>query len=573
MQRKKIKQDSIFQLIVTISIIVLFAVASNYLFTRIDLTSDSRYTLSSHTKELIKELDDIVYFKVYLNGDLPAGFKRLENATHEILDDFRAYGKDNVQFEFINPSESSDQKTRNEIFKQLYQKGLDPTNLQVKEKGGGNSQKIIFPGVIVSYRGMEIPVNILKNYMGYSPEGNLNASIQALEYELTFAIHKLTTSEVPKIGFIDGHGELDNFQVGDIANTLSELYHLERIRLNGDIYSLQDNLSRNKYDLIVIAKPKSTFSEEDKFLIDQFIMNGGRSLWFIDEVNVNMDSLAYTRTTLGLTNKLNIDDQLFKYGVRINPNLIQDVQCAVIPVNTALYGQQPKFEPAPWIYFPLMSPSQNHIITRNLDMIHSQFVGSIDTVGINPEIKKTVILSSSKYSRTVMAPVLVDLSLISEKISANRFNKSYLPTGVILEGEFPSIYTNRTLPIKTQNSKFIFKDKSEQTKMIIFSDGDLIRNHVREDGENSEVLPLGYDRFTKQTYGNKELILNCVNYLCDMHGLLESRTKEYKLRMLDKPKITKERTKWQIINVLLPILLVVLGGFAFNYFRKKRYSK
>jgi ABC-2 type transport system permease protein len=573
MQQKKIKQNNIFQFLVTLVVIILLTISSNYIFTRIDLTSDNRYTLSNHTKELLAELDDIVYFKIYLDGDLPAGFKRLENATREILDDFRAYGKDNIQFEFIDPAESSDKKTRNEIFKQLYLKGLNPVNLQVKEKDGGKTQKIIFPGVVVSYRGKEVAVNILKNFTAYSSEGNLNASIQSLEYELTFAIHKLTIKQPKRIGFIANHNELDSLQVGDIAKKLSEFYRLERVNIDGNIFSLKDTLNRNRYDLIVIAKPTKKFSEKDKFLIDQYIMNGGRVLWLVDEVNVNMDSLAYTRTTLGLLNELNIDDQLFKYGVRINPNLIQDMQCSVIPVNTAMYGQKPKFAPAPWVYFPLLLPMQNNTITKNLDMIQSKFISSIDTVGVGLDIKKTVLLTTSKYSRTVMAPVMIDLSLISKKIEPQRYSKSYLTTGILLEGVFPSIYTNRISPIILDNKDIAFREKSLPTKMIVFSDGDLIKNHVSGVGENKKVLPLGYDRFTKQTFGNKELILNCVNYLCDMNGLLESRTKSFKLRLLDRAKIGKERVKWQIINVLLPILFVVLCGLLFNFFKKRQYSK
>ncbi len=573
MQRKKIKQDNIFQLGITMAIIILLTIVSNYLFTRIDLTSDKRYTLSEHTKSMLKNVDDIVYFKVYLDGDLPAGFIRLQNATREILDEFRAYGKDNIQYEFIDPAESPDRKTRNEVFRQLYEKGIEPTSLQIKETDGGDRQKTIFPGVMVSYRGEEIPVNILKNYIGHSPEGNLNASIQALEYELTFAIHKLTTHIAPKIGFIEGHGELDSMQVNDIAYTLSEFYHLERVPINGNLYSLRDTFNHNKYELIIIAKPQNAFSEKDKFIIDQHIMNGGRVLWLIDNVNVNMDSLAYSRSTLGVINKLNLNDQLFKYGVRINLNLVQDVQCAVIPVNTAMAGQKPKFTPAPWIYFPIIPPSQKHAITRNLDMVKLQFANVIDTVGEDHDIKKTILLASSKYSRAVTAPILVDLSLISEKIEPSRFNKSFMPTGVLLEGKFKSVFANRMPSAISKNSEFAFKEVSQQTKMIVISDGDIIRNHVHGAGKNIKALPLGYDRFTKQTFGNKELILNCVNYLCNMQGLLEARTKEYKLRLLDRPKINEERTKWQIINIVLPVLLVILSGILFVYFRKRKYSK
>ncbi len=572
MNRKKLQRENTLQLVLALSTIVFVVILSNYIFTRFDLTSDKRYTLSHYNTELLKDLDDIVYFKVYLTGDLPAGFIRLENATREILDEFRAYGKDNIQYEFIDPADSPDKKTRNKVFKELYDKGLNPTNLQVKEKDGSTSQKIIFPGIIVSYRGKEYPVNILKNHVSSSPEMNLNSSIQALEYEFAFAIDKLSTTTSPRIAFVHGHGELSEMQVNDIAESLSESYFLERVKIDGYLYSLRDTLGNNKYDLVVIAKPDSIFPEKDKFVIDQYIMNGGRILWFIDQVRVEMDSLAKSRATLALNNDLKLDDQLFKYGVRINQNLIQDMQCAVIPVNTSIVGAPPKFEPVPWMYFPLLLPSDAHPITRNLDLVGSQFPSVIDTVGINPEIKKSLLLASSNYSRTVNAPVRVDLAMVSERVDPNRFTQRFLPVSVLLEGSFTSAFENRVSPIISKDANIDFKSKSKATKMIIVSDGDIIRNHVKGVGENQQSLPLGYDRYTKQTFGNKEFVLNCVNYLCNKHHLMEARTKEHKLRLLDQTKINDQRLKWQLINVAIPILLLIALGMLFNYLRKRKYT-
>lgn len=573
MQRKEYKKESYIQLIVAVAIIVLLSVISRYVYTRIDLTSDKRYTLSAHTKQMLRETDDIIYFKIYLDGDMPAGFKRLQNAVHEMLDEFRVYGKDNIEYEFIDPSESPDQKTRNEIFRQLYEKGLNPTNLQVKEKDGGTTQKIIFPGIIISYHGKETAVNVLKNYVGHSPEGNLMSSIQALEYEVTYAINKLTTQVPPRIAFIKGHGELNDEYLDDIAQTLSDYYELYRVPLDEYLYSLRDSLGRNRFDLIVIAKPQNKFSEKDKFIIDQYVMNGGKVFWLIDNVNVNLDSLAHTRSTIALNNTLNLDDMLFKYGVRLNYDLIQDMQCATIPVNTALMGQQPKFSPAPWVYFPLLNPVNNHPVTKNLDLVQGQFVNVIDTVGEDGAIKKSIILTTSKYSRAITTPALVDLSMISEKQDPGKFNKSFLPAGVLLEGTFSSVFTNRGAPLKDESNTVDVLSESKPTKMIVLSDGDIIRNNVQRNGDKVEALPLGYDRYTKQTFGNKELILNCVNYLCDLEALMEARSKEYKLRMLDKPQILKHRFKWQLINVGLPIFMVLILGLLYNYYRKKKFAK
>ncbi len=572
MNRKKLQRENTLQLLLALSTIVFLLILSNYVFTRFDLTSDKRYTLSEHSKTMLQEIDDIVYFKVYLTGDLPAGFIRLENATKEILDEFRAYGKNNIQYEFIDPADSPDKKTRNAVFKRLYDKGLNPTNLQVKEKDGSTSQKIIFPSIIVSYRGEEYPLNILKNHVSSSSEMNLNSSIQALEYELAFAIDKLTTTISPKIAFLYGHGELSEMQVNDIAETLAESYFLERLKIDGYLYSLRDTLGNNKFDLVVIAKPDSIFSEKDKFIIDQYIMNGGRVIWFIDQVKIELDSLARSRATLALNNDLKLDDQLFKYGIRINQNLIQDMQCAVIPVNTSLVGAPPKFEPAPWLYFPLLLPSDAHPITRNLDLVNSQFPSVIDTVGQNTEIKKSLLLASSNYCRTVNAPVRVDLGMISERVDPQRFTQRYLPVSVLLEGSFTSAFENRVSPIISNDASINFQSKSKPTRMIVVADGDIIRNHVSGVGENQKSLPLGCDRYTKQTFGNKEFVLNCINYLCDKHHLMEARTKEHKLRLLNQTKVNNQRLKWQLLNVVVPILLVIAFGILFNYIRKRKYT-
>lgn len=573
MQRKEIKKDNIIQFSTLLAIIILLVIISNFLFTRIDLTSDKRFTLSKYTKTTLRNINDVVYFKIYLDGDLPAGFMRLKKATQEIINEFRAYGKDNIQFEFIDPAESPDNKTRNEIFKQLYEKGLNPTNLQVKESDGSNSQKIIFPGIIVSYRGEEIPVNILKNYSGYSPESNLNKSIQGLEYELMFAIHQLVHGNVPKIGFIQGHGELPEIEVEDMAASLSQVYNLQRVNIDEYIYALRDSLGKNKYDLLVIAKPDSTFSEKDKFLIDQHIMNGGSVLWLIDNVNIDIDSLAYSRATLAIHKPLNLDDMLFKYGVRINPNLIQDMQCAVIPVNTAMAGQEPKFAPAPWIYFPLITPNDNHPITKNLDMVKGQFASVIDTVGENNQIKKSILLTSSSYSRFINAPARIDLGIINERLDPARFNKPNLPIGVLLEGTFTSVFENRIPPMYLDNDLFEIRTSSKPAKMIVISDGDIIRNHTQGYGQNKKALPLGYDRYTKQIFGNKEFLLNCINYLVGNEELMDTRAKDYKLRLLDKPKLMKKKLNYQILNMFIPVLLVALFGFIYIQIRKRSYSK
>lgn len=566
MKRKEIKKQNILQFSLLIIAIVLLNYISQFLFFRLDLTSDNRFTISKTSKEYIENLEDVVYFQVYLDGDLPYGFKKLQKAVKELLEEFRAYGGINIEYEFINPSANPNQQTRNEIYKQLYDKGIQPTNLQVKEKEGGQSQKIIFPGIIINYRAREYVLNILQNNPIYSPEVNLNNSIQSLEFDIITAIKNLSEPMKQDIAFIKGHRELEDVYTDDIYNTLNENYSMHDITINGQLNAL------NNIDLIIIAKPDSAFDEKDKYVIDQFIMNGGKAIWLIDYVKADMDSLAYTSSTLALTNKLNLEDQLFKYGVRINYDIIQDMQCAFIPVNMALQGSTPQFAPVPWIYFPLISPVTNHSITKNINLIKAEFASVIDTVGTNPDVKKTVLLHSSQYSKVVRAPLRIGLEIINDKLSVDQFPKSNLPIAVLLEGEFESVFKNRLTSTLLNSEEINFKEKSIPTKMIIISDGDIIKNQVRMVGSELQAFPLGYDRYTKQTYGNKDFIVNCVNYLLDDSGIMNIRKKEVALRLLDKQKINSQHLLWQIVNIFIPILLLLLLGIFWFSLRKNRFA-
>lgn len=562
------RKKHIKQLVLALLTIVAINVISEHLFTRFDLTSDKRYTLSKNTKQIIKNIDDIVYFEIYLDGNLPASFFRLKKSLNEILDEFRVYGKDFIQYKFIDPSEEQDPKKRETIFKKLYNKGLMPINLQVKEKDGSSSQKIIFPSIMVSHKNKEIPINLLKNNTNRLSEESLNTAVESLEYELTFAIDNLTKTRVTKIAFLQGHNELLPAQVSDLAQTLSASFQLQWVDIKENPYALVDENGKNKYELLIVAKPTLAFSEKDKFIIDQFVMNGGKSIWLIDAVNVEMDSLSKGATTLAVSRDLNLDDQLFKYGVRINSKLIQDMQCMLIPVNTAIAGEAPKFTSAPWIYAPLLLPSDAHPITKNLNLISSEFPSLIDTVGWNKNVKKQFLLASSDRSKIVNIPIQINLGMVAQRINIQSFRHRFLPVAVLLEGSFSSVYQNRKSPFSIK-----VKNKSEATKMLIIADGDIIRNQVIGVGANQKILPLGYDRYTKQTFGNKEFLLNAINYLCDKDYLLELRSKEHKLRLLDKTEINFHKLKWQMLNVVLPIVLIVLFGIVFYLLRKRKYTK
>lgn len=555
---------------VKVAILLMIGILSSYFHARFDLTADRRYSLSKPTKQMLQRIDDEILFRVYLDGDLPAGFQRLQNSVREMLDEFRAYGGENIQYEFIDPAENPNQQGRERVFRELYEKGLDPTNLQIKEKDGSTAQKLIFPGIIVSYAGRDVAVNILKNHVSASAEANLQTSIQSLEYDLTFAINQLLTPEAPIIGFLRGHGELTPEQMEDMAYTLGKFYTLRQVDATPELVST-DSAGRLTYRAIVVAQPLSRFSDTEKFMIDQYVMAGGRVLWLIDNTTASIDSLSHGREVQAMQLDLNLDDLFFNYGVRINANLVQDMQCAVVPVNTALVGQPPQFAPAPWVFSPIITPAGNHPLTKNLDMIRIDFASSIDTVGRDASVAKSILLAASVNCRVVPLPARVDLSIISERIAPEAFTHSGLTVGVLLEGEFRSAFANRPLQVDGF-SRQQFRRESAATRMIVISDGDIIRQQFRQNGDQREPLPLGYDRYTRQTFGNKEFLLNAINYLCGFDELMESRSKEFKLRMLNRAKITEQRTTWQMLNVVVPVLIIVAFGFIFNALRKRRYQ-
>lgn len=575
-KRSNIKRNNITWLILGIMIIILVNIISSYVFTRIDLTSEKRYSLSDATKELLEELDDIVYFKVYLEGDFPAGFKRLRNATKEMLDEFRAYS-DNIEYEFINPSESDDKTERNNIYQLLMEKGLNPTDLQVRTNEG-TSQKIIFPGMLISHKANELPLELLRTQMGVPPEQQLNNSIQSLEFNMANAIRKLSQSRKPRIAFIEGHGELTAKETADLGNTLIRDYVVERVMIDGQLNSLTERKALdsavtrivNKYDAIIIAKPDTVIDDRDKFIIDQFIMRGGKVLWLIDPVFASMDSIQNNEATMGVVQDVNLEDQLFKYGVRINNDLIMDLTALPIPMRVGQVGGQAQIDFFPWYYFPVVTPLSSHPVVNNLNAIKTEFVSSIDTTRV-ANVKKTVLLKTSPYSRIVNTPAYISLRILREEPDEIKYRGPGRPIAVLLEGNFESVFANRVPPSIANDKDIGFQQGSVPTKMIVISDGDMVKNQFHI--PNGYPLPLGYDQFTGQTFGNKEFILNALNYLVDESGLISIRSRELILRMLDKKKADDNRLFIQLINVIVPVFLIVVLGIIRYFSRKRKYSK
>ncbi len=568
MKKSNLRRDNIIQLLLTLVIAVLLAFIFSHIYYRVDLTSEKRYSLSASTRQILNELASPVFVQIYLDGEMPVGFKKLRRSVKDMLDEFRIQSGKKVIYEFIDPFDFDSQEEKKEMMETLYKKGLQPTNIHDRDEEGGVSQKMIFPGMIMNYDGMEMTVNILENNPAQSAAQNLNNSIEGLEYKMIQAVQNLSADTIYNIAFLEGHGELDEFSVGDITYELAKYYNVDRGVIGGKLNIL------DKYATLIIAKPELRFSEADKFVIDQYIMNGGRVLWLLDAVQVRSDSLQSAGSTAGLYRPLNLVDQLFKYGVRVNPKIVQDQQCSIIPINIALAGQQPRFSPVPWIYFPLLTPFNNHPVTKNLNLIKSEFINTLDTVSAVPGgVKKKYLLFTSKFSRVISPPVRISLEEIKNPPALKEFNVSHLPVAVLLEGSFESVFKNRPTDRYIGEMKYQVIEKSVSTKMIVVADGDIIRNEVRRTATRDIPLPLGEDRYTKQIYGNKDFILNAVNYLIDDINLMNIRSKELKLRLLNKERIKKEQFKWKLINVVFPVIFIIIFGVLVVLFRKRKYTR
>ena len=570
------KLQNLIQFALVLGIIIVANIISSFLFTRIDLTADKRYTISRATRDLIRNIDEPMMFKVYLEGDMPSNYKRLRNETREMLIEFKAYNKD-IIFDFIDPNDAPDRATRNALQEQLYNKGLIPRQITATTQGKVSSQ-IIFAGAIVSYQGNEFPMAIFQTQLGRSEEEMINNSIQQLEYTFASTIKMLTTERKPTVAFTTGHGELTESQTYGAAFAMAPFYNVDRVELNGKgsaLFQIDPRDStrlRPRFDAIIIAKPDSAFSRLDGFLIDQFIMYGGKVLWFIDPVFASMDSLQDTGSTLGLRRHLGIEQQLFNYGVRLNTNLIKDLNCLPIPLNTQPAGARPEFRLFPWFFSPLLMPTSDHPIVKNLNDIRTEFISSLDTVETSG-VKKTILLTTSRYSKTENSPIPISTTLALEKQNPELYREPHLPVAVLLEGVFPSFW--ESLPQPSGESALVKIDRSEPTKMLVVSDGDIIRNQTQRD-QSGQVrpLPLGFDRYTQTHFGNQDFLLNALNYMLDDSRLLEARTKDFKIRRLDPKKLenTALILRWQIINVVGPILLIIVAGTLIIFFRKKRYA-
>jgi ABC-2 type transport system permease protein len=553
------KLESILIFLIGIFVIILANQLSVRLFYRLDLTEEKRYTISESSINLLKNLDDVVYVDVYLEGDLPAGVKRLQKGVRETLDEFKIYAGGNLQFRFVNPSTAKGQKARREFYESLIKKGIQATNLY-DNVDGKRTQILVFPGALLNYGSREIGITFLKGNKASSPQDQLNQSIEGVEYELASAIQSLTEVKTKRIALLKGHGELDTLQIAGLTAELMNKYRVFHVNLTE-----RQNLLG--FDAIVVAKPTELFSESDKYKIDQFIMKGGKAMFLIDALYANMDS-ASNENNLALPYEINLDDLFFKYGFRINRDMILDRNAAPYPVVVGNLGENPQVQLLPWPFFPVVNSFTKHPAVRNNDAVITRFLSTIDTLKV-PGVSKIPLMSSSKYSKVLTAPIRVSVNELKKEMNPEFFNSGPQTTAWIYEGAFTSLYKNRFLPSGADKSSFI--SDGLKTKLLIVSDGDIARNAINP--QTGQPLELGFYQFTETRYGNADFLVNVMTYLLEEDGIINTRSREVKIRPLDVVKIKNQKLTWQLVNLVLPILLIVLFGIVKFVLRKHKYAR
>ena len=546
--------------------LLLIIVVSYFYHFRIDLTSEKRYTVSAQTKELMKKADGQLNVTVYLDGDLNPGFIRLKKSTGELLDELSVYAAGSLHVSFVNPSAASDNAEREKNQAALAAKGMVPTVVYERDKEGKSIQKTIFPWLEINYNNKTVRVLLLKNIPGNSGDENLNISVENLEFAVTDGIRRVTNTQVNRIAFVEGHDELNEAETYDISKALSQYFQIDRGAIQTDASIL------DPYKCIIIARPLKPFTENEKFVIDQYIMNGGKVLWLLDGVRFSKENLSKSGVSPVIEEDVNLSDQLFRYGVRVNPVLLQDVQCASVPVNVAPAGAEPQFEASPWYFAPLLLTSPEHPVTRNVPAVKAEFASALDLVGDNKSVTSSLLLATSNNTHVVGVPSTIDLAQMPKPNDKAYFNTGYVPVAVALEGNFDSDFANRILPKEVRLSKPA-QFKSNFTRQIIIACGDMIRNETNGVASDSTTLPLGFDRYTNQQYGNRDFIQNAVLYLTDKEGWMQLRNRTFQLRLLNKDIIQNDRLKWQLINTILPLVVLALFGLLYNLFRRRKYNR
>ena len=561
----KMKKTKLQFSIFTVVLFVVLFVSSNFLF-RIDLTADKRFSLAPVSRDIAGELNTPVEIELFLEGELEPGLQKLQREVFEKIAIINAYASKPVRLKVVDPYSFPNAQKRDEFQQQLVEKGIKPVSFRRKTDQGVNT-KYIFPGALIRINGKETAVNFLKNNPDFSYEVNFNHSVESVEFEIVNAFQKLMHENKPTIGFLQGHGELNRYEVMDFAGSLAGDFNVSQV-LASELAGTSKEI-----DILIVAGPKQPFPESDKFLIDQYLMGGGKIMWLIDPVLVNADSLSSGYQTYTFPVDLNLGDQLFKYGVRLNYELLQDVDCAQLMVNIAPEGSDEQWTRHPWYYSPLLTPADNHPLSRNLNRVFTEFVSSVDTVSGNKELSKTVILTTSPYARRIKSPSSVSLENINNPPARELFTQPFIPVGVLVEGEFTSVFENRmieNLGVPTDD----YRAKGKTSKMIVIADAGMISNKVDYTRQPPRIREeMGYDRVSRQSFGNREFLLNAVYYLGGYSEIMQLRSRTVQLRLLDKVKLREEKTWWQWFNIISPMLIILVLGIGYNALRRTRYKR
>jgi gliding motility-associatede transport system auxiliary component len=570
-----VEKNNLKQSLKHISITLFLFIGINFLaskaYERFDLTQDQRYTLSEASKETLATVNSPIKVDVFLKGSFPAEFKKLKIETEQLLEEFRSYNP-NIQYEFINPLESENPEALQQEF---VSRGMKGAQVEVRENGKVSTE-VVYPWALAYFQEKTVKIPLLKNTLGATPEERVNNSIQNLEYAFANGFHQLAHAKSKRIAVLKGNGELDDRYLADLFSTLRDSYFIAPFTLDSAAVAPTKTLAQlNSFDLIVAAKPVEKFSDSERYILDQYTMNGGASIWLVDATEMVQDPASGITAAIPLD--INLGDFFFKYGVRINSNLIKDVYCAPIVLASG-EDRDSQYNKYPWLFNPLSSSANDHPIVNNIDAVKFEYASQIEL--LPNDLEKTVLLSSSPITNLQGTPVEIDidkeipyaLEVINQGPDPSVFAAGETPLAVLLEGEFPSVFTNRIKPFKisgTAANGLEDKSSSPPTKMLVISDGDVIKNQL----DRGRPLELGFDKWTNSFYGNKEFLLNAVNYMLDDSGLINIRNKKIAVPFLDPQKTVNERTQWQVVNLLLPLGLLTVFGFLYSYFRKRKYTR
>lgn len=549
------------------SCVAVSCVVASFCNLRVDLTSEKRFTLSEVSIGCADSLQHPVFVKLFLDGDLNPGFRRLRRQTIELCQELSVASAKGVRVVCVDPAEMEKSEAK-DFSAQLNKAGLAGVPVFETKEDGQKTRSVVYPYAQITLGDKSLWVNLLENIQGLSGDESLNRSIEGIEYKLTDAIYRLSRDETPKIAFLEGHGELDDYDVLDVTDELAKYFSVDRGKISADASVL------DPYRVLIIAKPTSPFSEKDKYAIDQYVMRGGRILWLLDAVNLTLDSLRESPQTVGLPLDLNLDDMLFLYGVRIRPAVMEDMNCGMVPISVPGADGQSRIVPMPWLFGPLLATNMSSPVTRNVNFVRADFASPIDTVGEALGLVRVPLLRSSAHSRVSAAPVVAELMSMHRRQNPAEFPQSHITVALLEQGVFPSVFSHRRVPAGISTQGRLNENEASPSKMIFVGDGDIIRNQVRfRNSDNPTIVPLGYDDITRQTFGNKDFIVNAVQYLADDDGLMELRNRTFTLRLLNRQLISEGTSVYKLLAIVLPLVAIFSFGFAVIFIRRYLFAR